>query len=143
MRFATTFCDLKKRRVFDVAPGHSNAALSPYLSDLAGKSRVRVICMDLSESYRSIARTWFPHALIVADRFHVVRLALHRLMKTCRSIDPDLVGKRGMVRLLQKHEPQSNRSTSRPSLRVSRKPSRHCQHLRVQGKADGVADGEK
>ena len=103
MRFATTFCDLRKRRVFDVVLGHSNAALGPYLSDLTGRSRVRIICMDLSESYRSIARTWFPQALIVADRFHVVRLALHRLMKTCRSIDDDLKGGRGLSRLLQKH----------------------------------------
>lgn len=59
--------------------------------------------MDLSQTYRSIARTRFPKALIVADRFHVVRLALHHLMKTCRQIDPELVHRRGMVRLLQKH----------------------------------------
>lgn len=30
--------------------------------------------MDLSETYRSIARGYFPNATIVADRFHVVRL---------------------------------------------------------------------
>lgn len=103
MRFATTFCDLKTRRVFDVAPGQSNAALAPYLDDLKGKSRVRIVCMDLSEAYRSIARRYFPGALVVADRFHVVRLALYHLMKTCRQIDPDLTHKRGTTKLLQKH----------------------------------------
>ena len=103
MRFATTLCDLKRRRVFDVAPGQSNVALAPYLSELKGKNRVRIICMDLSETYRSIARNYFPGALVVADRFHVVRLALHHLMKTCRTIDPDLTGGRGVTRLLQKH----------------------------------------
>ncbi|KUO56931.1 MAG: hypothetical protein APF80_11395 [Alphaproteobacteria bacterium BRH_c36] len=35
-RFATTLCDLKRRRVFDVAPGQSNASLAPYLSELKG-----------------------------------------------------------------------------------------------------------
>ncbi len=103
MRFATTFCDLRKRRVFDVAPGQSKAALASYLSELKGKSRVRIVCMDLSETYRSIARHYFPHALVVADRFHVVRLALHHLMKTCRQIDPEFTARRGTVRLLQKH----------------------------------------
>ena len=103
MRFATTFCDLKTRRVFDVAPGQSNAALAPYLDDLKGKSRVRIVCLDLSEAYRSIARRYFPTALIVADRFHVVRLALHHLMKTCRQIDPGLLHRRGAMKLLQKH----------------------------------------
>ena len=27
---------------------------------------------------------------MIADRFHVVRLALHHLMKTCRNIGPEL-----------------------------------------------------
>ena len=102
-RFATTFCDLKKRRVFDVARGQSNTALAPYLNELQGKNRVRIICMDLSETYRSIARNYFPRALVVADRFHVVRLALYHLTKTCRQIDPDLNARRGTAKLLQKH----------------------------------------
>jgi transposase len=102
-RFATTFCDLKKRRIFDVAPGRSNADLTDYLEQLPGRERVRVICMDLSETYRSIARNFFPGALVVADRFHVVRLALYHLLKTCRTIDPQLKGARGLARLLQKH----------------------------------------
>ncbi len=64
-RFATTFCDLKKRRVFDVAAGRSGADLADYLTHLPSKQRVRVICMDLSESYRSIARRFFPQALVI------------------------------------------------------------------------------
>ncbi|MGE0702092.1 MAG: transposase, partial [Hyphomicrobiaceae bacterium] len=44
-----------------------------------------------------------PAALVVADRFHVVRLALHHLMQTCRVIDPTLTARRGALRLLQKH----------------------------------------
>jgi len=113
-RFATTFCDLKKRRIFDVAAGRSQADLQPYLHALAGKNRVRVVCMDLSESYRAIVRSAFPAALVVADRFHVVRLALHHLMQTCRAIDPTLTARRGALRLLQKHarnltQPQARR----------------------------------
>ena len=102
-RFATTFCDLRKRRIFDVAPGRSHAELQSYLHDLNYKNSVRVVCMDLSETYRSIAKTYFPRALVVADRFHVVRLALYHLMKTCRQIDPELATGRGRAKLLQKH----------------------------------------
>lgn len=124
MRFATTFCDLRKRRVFDVAPGQSKAALASYLTELKGKSRVRIVCMDLSETYRSIARNYFPRALVVADRFHVVRLALHHLMKTCRTIDPDLAGGRGMTRLLQKHARNlTDRQEARLSDYLSQQPA--------------------
>jgi transposase len=102
-RFATTFCDLRKRRIFDVAAGRSHADLKPYLNGLKWKNSVHVVCMDLSETYRSIAKAHFPKAMIVADRFHVVRLALHHLMATCRQIDPGLATGRGPAKLLQKH----------------------------------------
>ena len=39
MRFATTFCDLKNRRVFDISPGRSEAELSGYLRSLCQRSR--------------------------------------------------------------------------------------------------------
>ena len=82
--FATTFCDLGKRRIFDVTLGRSEKALEPFLSQLVGKDQVRVICMDLSTTYRSIARKHFPKALIVADRFHVIRLVGQRFLETAR-----------------------------------------------------------
>lgn len=37
--------------------------------------------MDLSETYRSIVRKYFPNARIVADRFHVVRLVNQHFMQ--------------------------------------------------------------
>src|SRR4029079_16411038 len=72
--FATTFCDLAKHKVYDVVLGSSEAALEAYLSKLKGKEQVTIVCMDLSSSYRALARKHFPNAVIVADRFHVIRL---------------------------------------------------------------------
>jgi transposase len=72
--FATTFCDLAKHKVYDVVPGRSEAALEGYLSRLEGKDKVRVVCMDLSSTYRAIVRKHFPNAVIVTDRFPVIRV---------------------------------------------------------------------
>lgn len=44
------------------------------ITKLIGKDKVRVMVMDLSEGYRSLAKKYFTSALIVADRFHVIRL---------------------------------------------------------------------
>lgn len=124
MRFATTFCDLQRRRVFDVAAGRSAVSLADYLNQMKGKDRVRIICMDLSETYRSIARTHFPKALVVADRFHVVRIALHHLLKTCRFIDPDLKDRRGLSKLLTKHASNlTQRQARRLTDYLDRKPA--------------------
>ncbi len=102
--FATTFCDLKKHRIFDVCKGRYEIDLQEYLQSMQGRERVRVVCMDLSSSYRSLVRKYFPNAKIVADRFHVIRLVLHRMLKTCQNIDEGLKKQHGTSRLLRKHQ---------------------------------------
>jgi transposase len=100
-RFATTLCDLKNHKVFDVIPGKSEAEIEPYLRQLKGRERVRVVCIDMSSSYRAIIRKCFPRAIIVADRFHVVRLAMLHLLKICRNVHPQLAWKRSWLNLLR------------------------------------------
>ena len=100
--FATTFCDLQKHRVYDVVLGRSEEALDAYLGRLKGKERVRVVCMDLSSSYRSIVRKHFPKALIVADRFHVMRLIGQYIHQLWRQIDPSHRWNRGLLSLLRR-----------------------------------------
>lgn len=79
--YATTLVDLKNHKVFDVVLGRSEASLRGYLKRLPGKEHVRVIVMDSSETYRSIARQYFPNALIVTDRFHVIRMVNQHFLK--------------------------------------------------------------
>ena len=102
--FATTFVDLKNHRVFDVKLGRSESSLRPYLKGLRGRDNVQVVVMDLSETYRSIARQYFPGAIIVADRFHVVRLINHHFLKVWQQHDPDGRKNRGLVSLMRRHE---------------------------------------
>ena len=101
-RFATTFCDLRAQRVFDVTPGKSAQDLAGFLAGLQGKDRVRVVCIDLSSSYRSLVRQHFPKALIVADRFHVVRIMMYHFSQLARDLVPELAGYKGQLGLLRK-----------------------------------------
>lgn len=101
--FATTFVDLRKNRVFDVRLGRSKKSLAAYLSTLKGREKVEVVVMDLSETYRSIVRHFFPNAKIVADRFHVIRLINHHFMATWKQLDS--IGRldRGLISLMRRH----------------------------------------
>ncbi len=101
--FATTFCDLEHHRVYDVTLGRSEAALEPYLQRLKGREQVRVVCMDLSDTYRSIIQKYFPNALIVADRFHVIRLINHQFLNLWRLLDPSGSRNRGLLNLMRRH----------------------------------------
>ena len=80
-KFATTIADLTHHRVYDVIEGKSRNLVESKLMSYKGRDKVKVVCMDLSSSYRSIVRRCFPKAKIVADRFHVIRLVLYHFME--------------------------------------------------------------
>lgn len=117
MPFATTFCDLKNRRIFDIVPGRSESELSGFLSKLQGREKVRVVCIDLSSSYRRLVRRYFPNAKIVADRFHVVRLITHHFLDLARQIAPTIKGHRGFLAAFRM---RPDRLTAKEQLRLQR-----------------------
>lgn len=99
--FATTLCDLRKHKIFDIVKGRSEQSLAEYLNALPGKERVKVVCMDLSSTYRSIIKKYFPNAKIVADRFHVIRLIQHHCTMTYRELTPEVKSHRGLLSILR------------------------------------------
>lgn len=102
--YATTFVDLKNHKVFDVKLGRSEPSLRRYLRALEGRDKVRVVVMDLSTTYRSIARRYFPEATIVADRFHVVRLINQHFLKVWQQHDEEGRKNRGLLSLMRRHQ---------------------------------------
>ena len=101
-RFCTTFCDLKNHRVFEVQPGRSEEDLCRFLSQLKGRDKVRLICIDLSSAYRRLVRKWFPRAKIVADRFHAIRLVYLHCIQIMRAMAPCIKNQRGALSALRK-----------------------------------------
>lgn len=101
--FATTFTDLRNGKVFDVTLGRSEISLSRYLSGLKERHRVKIVVIDLSETYRSIIKKYFPNAKIVTDRFHVVRLINYYFQKIWQSLDPKSKNNRGLLSLMRRH----------------------------------------
>jgi len=106
--YATTLCDLRHHKVYDVVLGRSEAALEAYFQRLEGKTEVRVVCMDLASNYRALVRKHFPNARIVADRFHVIRLINHHFLACWRDLDPVGSKNRGLVSLMRRHRHKLN-----------------------------------
>lgn len=103
-RFATTFCDLKNHRVFDIVAGRSPRDLRSFLAALQGRDKVRVVCIDLSSPYRSLIASYFPRAKIVADRFHVIRIVIQHFLELARQIAPPIKNHRGSLAALRKRQ---------------------------------------
>jgi transposase len=102
-----------KHKVYDVVLGRSEVSLASYLHKLKGKEKVRVVCMDLSLSYRALVAKHFPNALIVTDRFHVIRLLFQQFQAVWRRIDPVGSNNRGLISLLRRHAANLNPEQSR------------------------------
>lgn len=94
--YATTLCDLKNHKVYDVVLDRSEPSLQAYFQKLQGKAEVRVVCMDLASNYRALVRQYFPNARILADRFHVIRLINHHFLACWRDIDGVGANNRGL-----------------------------------------------
>ena len=101
--YATTLCDLRNHKIYDVVLGRSELSLQSYFQKLEGKAEVRVVCMDLASNYRSLVRLHFPNARIVADRFHVIRLINHHFLACWRDIDGVGSKNRGLLSLIRRH----------------------------------------
>lgn len=101
--YMTTLCDLKKNKVFDLILGRSELSLKEKLLKIPERHRCKVIVMDLSETFRSIARKYFTNALIVADRFHVVKLINLQFLRTWGELDEEGRKNRGLLSLMRRH----------------------------------------
>lgn len=95
--WATTICDTRQRRLLDVVPGRDTTTVIAWFRAMgdAWLARVAWACLDLSGTYRNVYDTVVPDAGLVADAFHVVRLANAALDEVRRRVQNDTLGHRG------------------------------------------------
>ena len=77
---------LKNKRIMDILPVRTTPALLQYFYQfpMSERRKVEFVTMDMSMQFRSVIKTIFPKARIVADRFHMIRLvqwAMERVRK--------------------------------------------------------------
>lgn len=101
MEFASMVVDHNAKRVFELVNGRAISELHASLCHIPGRERVKDVTMDLSSSYRSFVKGFFPNAKITADHFHVVRLlhpAINKRRKTITGDKRTLVIRRLLLR---------------------------------------------
>jgi transposase len=100
--WATTIADVGAGRLLDVVPGRSTSAPIGWLR-AQGQAWLAGIAwgtLDMSGTYRAVYDTVLPNTALVADPFHVVKLANERLDEVRRRVQNTTLGHRG-----RKHDP--------------------------------------
>lgn len=82
--FATVLVDYNHKRVRELALGRNKFDLIEQLKHVPGRENVKQVVLDLSDTYKSFAKEFFPCSKLIADKFHVLRLlnpAINRYRK--------------------------------------------------------------
>jgi transposase len=87
--FVTVVVDQKNHRLMEVVEGRTGAELESALAYIPGRENVRTVAIDMSDPYKSFARRFFPNAIIVADKFHVLRLLTPAINRYRKAITGD------------------------------------------------------
>ncbi len=82
--------NVEKLSLFDMLPTRNKADLLTYFKTMPSKEKVKVLTMDLWNVYRQVAQDQFPGRMIVADRFHVVRMANDSIERVRKAIRKEL-----------------------------------------------------
>ena len=90
-KFQCNVADPVKHQVIDILPSRNTEDLCKHFLEYPYKERAEVkkIVMDLSTLFRSIAKTMFPEAKIVADKFHVIKVVINSLENVRKRIQKE------------------------------------------------------
>ena len=90
-KFQCNVAEPVKHQVIDILPSRNTEDLCKHFLEYPYKERagVKKIVMDLSTLFRSVAKTIFPEAKIVADKFHVIRVVTNSLENVRKRIQKE------------------------------------------------------
>lgn len=89
--YNTVFVDLETRRILEVVETRERKPVQTYLQSL---DQVQAVVIDLNEAYRKAIHQALPGVPIVADKFHVIRLAQWALNGVRRRVRKAVKGDR-------------------------------------------------
>ena len=74
-KYQCILVDPRKHRILDILPDRTQSHLSSYFRELnrAQRYRVKFFVCDMWEPYVNLAKTYFPNATIVIDKYHFIR----------------------------------------------------------------------
>jgi len=80
-RYGTIICDLERRRTIALLPDREPATARAWL---ANQAQIEIVARDRGGGYALAAATALPHAVQVADRWHLMENASHAFLDAVR-----------------------------------------------------------
>lgn len=84
-KYQSILADPQNRKVIDILPNRYESDLIRYFKGFSKRENVKYFVSDMNPHFKEVAKVCFPKAVIVADKYHVVRQAvwaMERVRKT-------------------------------------------------------------
>ena len=112
-KYNSIIVDAEKHKVVDILPNRFENDLIRYFSQFQSKTDVKYFVCDMNPHFREVAKACFPKAVIVADRFHVIR-QVYWAMERVRKNEQNKLSSR-----FRKYFKRSRRLLMRPMEKLS------------------------
>lgn len=87
--FASLIVDYDRGRIGEVVNGKTVQSMKDALAYIPGRERVEQAVIDMCDPFKKFIKDFFPNAIIVADKFHVLRLLNPTINKARTEITGD------------------------------------------------------
>jgi transposase len=110
--------NIENNTIVELLPNRNKETVTRYLSQLEGRDRIHYVAMDMWLPYRDAVETVLPQAMIIIDKFHVVKMANEAMERVRKSFRASLSPKqrRGLMHdrfVLLKRESEVSDSEAR------------------------------
>ena len=80
-KYQTSITNPFTHKILDILPNQNTQDIIRYFRSFPKKqrNRVRWVIMDISNLFRKVVQEVFPNAVIICDRFHIIRLVLRAM----------------------------------------------------------------
>ncbi|WP_277680141.1 ISL3 family transposase [Gracilibacillus dipsosauri] len=67
--------NVERRTIYDIKTNRNKETVIQRLSEISDRTYIEYVTMDMWKAYKDAVNTVLPHAKVVVDKFHVVRMA--------------------------------------------------------------------
>ena len=85
--------NIENNTVVELLPNRKKGMILPYFQGIKDPHTIRYVAIDMWRPYRDAVREVFPHAVIVVDKFHVVKMANEAMEAVRKAVRQELSSK--------------------------------------------------
>ena len=67
--------NVERRTIYDIKTNRNKEIVIQRLSEISDRTYIEYVTMDMWKPYKDAVNTVLPHAKVIVDKFHVVRIA--------------------------------------------------------------------